>query len=132
MKLHNNGRLLDTYHRLNGSNDDFLVPYDQEVSAKELTYICRKAEAWRGVEGERRKTIVSNFTWKEQNDPVWEAVRKAQTEVTVHVAIFTVHLDGLRELYRQFLRLPDGAIIEVYDISTGNQTENSEYSPFTD
>ena len=80
MKLHNNGRLLDTYHRLNGSNDDFLVPYDQEVSAKELTYICRKAEAWRGVEGERRKTIVSNFTWKEQDDPVWEAIRKAQTE----------------------------------------------------
>ena len=35
------------------------------------------------------------------------------------MAIFTIHLDGLRELYRQFLRLPDGAIIEVYDISTG-------------
>ena len=80
LKLHNNGRLLDTYHRLNGADEDFLVPYDQEVSAKELTYICRKAEAWRGVEGERRKTIVSNFTWKEQDDPVFEAIRKAATE----------------------------------------------------
>ena len=40
--------------------------------------------------------------------------------VTVHVAIFTIHLDGLRELYRQFLRLPDGAILEVFgDISSG-------------
>ena len=28
-------------------------------------------------------------------------------------------MDGLRELYRQFLRLPDGAIIEVFgDISS--------------
>ena len=37
----------------------------------------------------------------------------------MHVAIFTIHLDGLRELYRQFLRLPDGAIIEVFgDISS--------------
>ena len=41
-------------------------------------------------------------------------------KVTVHVAIFTIHLDGLRELYRQFLRLPDGAILEVFgDISSG-------------
>ena len=48
LKIHNNGRLLDTYHRLHGLEDDFLVPYDQEMSAKELTYICRKAEAWRG------------------------------------------------------------------------------------
>ena len=39
--------------------------------------------------------------------------------MTVHVAIFTIHLDGLRELYRQFLRLPDGAILEIFgDISS--------------
>ena len=34
-------------------------------------------------------------------------------EVTTHVAVHTLHLDGLRELYRHFLRLPDGAIVEV-------------------
>ena len=34
-------------------------------------------------------------------------------EVTTHVSIHTLHLDGLRELYRHFLRLPDGAIVEV-------------------
>ena len=34
-------------------------------------------------------------------------------EITTHVSIHTLHLDGLRELYRHFLRLPDGAVVEV-------------------
>lgn len=34
-------------------------------------------------------------------------------EITTHMSIHTLHLDGLRELYRHFLRLPDGAIVEV-------------------
>ena len=42
------------------------------------------------------------------------AHRRLAYEVTTHVAIHTLHLDGLRELYRHFLRLPDGAILEVF------------------
>jgi len=45
--------------------------------------------------------------------------RTNKKEVTTHIAIYTLHLDGLRELYRQFLRLPDGAILEVSSFSTG-------------
>lgn len=33
--------------------------------------------------------------------------------VTIHVMIYTVHLGGFQELYRHFLRLPGGAIVEV-------------------
>lgn len=32
---------------------------------------------------------------------------------TVSVSVYTVHLSGFQELYRHFLRLPDGAIVEV-------------------
>jgi hypothetical protein len=39
--------------------------------------------------------------------------KETHKEITTHVAIHTVHLDGLRQLYRQFLRLPDGAVVEV-------------------
>ena len=77
--------------------------------------------AWRGNEGEIRKIIVNDFVWQEEADDelAEKNSRKPKEEITVHVAIFTVHLDGLRELYRQFLRLPDGAILEVFgDIST--------------
>lgn len=57
------------YHsafRLNGKDDEFFVPYDLEISLEELTYICRKAEQWRGEEGERRKVSVYDYVWKEQ------------------------------------------------------------------
>lgn len=38
--------------------------------------------------------------------------------VTSHISVCTVYPNGFQELYRHFLRLPDGAIIEVFgDIS---------------
>ncbi|GAB1298101.1 Ojoplano variant A [Apodemus speciosus] len=38
--------------------------------------------------------------------------------VTSHISVYTVYPNGFQELYRHFLRLPDGAIIEVFgDIS---------------
>ena len=40
-------------------------------------------------------------------------VEKYKMDITTHISIHTLHLDGLRELYRHFLRLSDGAILEV-------------------
>ncbi|CAB3994118.1 partial [Paramuricea clavata] len=120
LRVHNSGRLLDVYHRLNGKEDEFFVPYDLEVSLEELTYISRKAEQWRGEEGERRKVAVYDYVWEEEelDDKLWDKNNKRQRkntrEITTHTSIHTLHLDGLRELYRHFLRLPDGAIVEVF------------------
>lgn len=66
LKLHMNGRMLDIFHRLHGSEDDFFVPYDLELSNEELSYIVQKAEQWRGEEGERRKTTVYDYVWEEE------------------------------------------------------------------
>lgn len=33
--------------------------------------------------------------------------------ITSHVAVYTVYPSGFQELYRHFLRLPSGAIVEV-------------------
>lgn len=33
--------------------------------------------------------------------------------ITSHVSIYTVYPSGFQELYRHFLRLPGGAIVEV-------------------
>ncbi|KAL4218371.1 Orofacial cleft 1 candidate [Mactra antiquata] len=125
LRLHNNGRLLDIYWRLRGKEEKFFIPYDLEISNQELHYIVKKAEAWRGEEGERRKVAVFDYVWEEENmeDNVWnectleeDELRRQETvkEITTHVSIHTIHLDGLRELYRQFLRLPDGAVVEVF------------------
>lgn len=34
-------------------------------------------------------------------------------ETSTHVAVYTLHLSGLKQIYRHFLRQSDGAIIEV-------------------
>lgn len=105
LRLHMDGRMMDTFHRLNCADGDFLLPYDTEVSIVELKYITRKAEQWRGPKGERRKIAVYDYVWKEE---------LSAHECTTHVSIHTLHLDGSRDLFRQFLRLPDGAVVEVF------------------
>lgn len=50
------------------------------------------------------------------DEKLWERSKRSEKntrEMTTHTSIHTLHLDGLRELYRHFLRLPDGAIVEV-------------------
>ena len=47
--------MLDIYWRLHGVEDIFFVPYDLELSNQELSWIGKKAEQWRGEEGERKK-----------------------------------------------------------------------------
>ena len=50
--------------------------------------------------------------WDENGEEKKET-KEGKQEITTHVSIHSLHLDGLRELYRHFLRLPDGAIVEV-------------------
>ncbi|ESO86001.1 hypothetical protein LOTGIDRAFT_235599 [Lottia gigantea] len=127
LRLHNNGRMLDIFWRLHGKEENFFIPYDLEMSNEELAYVCHKAEMWRGEEGERRKVAVYDYIWEEEEveESIWDEngvekleKKEGRKEVTTHVSIHTLHLDGLRELYRHFLRLPDGAIVEVFgDVS---------------
>jgi hypothetical protein len=80
-------------------------------------FVFRRAEAWRGEEGERRKVTVYDYVWDEdeQQCHVTETRNtleaddggrrgKSRKETTTHVSIHTLFLDGLREHYRQFLR----------------------------
>ncbi|XP_071854026.1 uncharacterized protein [Apostichopus japonicus] len=141
LRLHNNGRMLDIYHRLHASEDDFFVPYDLEISNQEMAFICKKSEQWRGEEGERRKVAVYDYIWaeEEEEDECDESQRKpSREEVTTHVSIHTLHLDGLKEMYRHFLKLPDGAVVEVFgemgvsgidkDLKTALQNESQVHS----
>ena len=65
-RLHNNGRMLDIFWRLHGEDEVFFVPYDLELSNQNLSFLCRKAEQWRGEEGERRKIAVYDYVWEEK------------------------------------------------------------------
>lgn len=54
LRLHSEGWLLDVYRRVHGEEGTFFVPLDLEISSQELSYIVKRAEQWRGVNGERR------------------------------------------------------------------------------
>lgn len=54
-RIHNEGWLLDTFQRIQSDEATFFVPFDLEISNQELSYVVKKAEQWRGINGERRK-----------------------------------------------------------------------------
>ena len=80
-----NGRLIDVCHRLRSAEEAFFVPHDLEVSLEELGFVCRGAEQWRGVEGERRKIAVCDYVRSGEEEE--EEVRVCgcvRTEVLVY------------------------------------------------
>ncbi|XP_071409379.1 uncharacterized protein [Pithys albifrons albifrons] len=131
LRLHSEGWLLDVFRRIHGEEGTFFVPLDLEISIQELSYIMKRAEQWRGISGERRMVAVSDYIWKDHasqpgvsscdlqhQDEIPDSAASWKGSTTVHISVYTVHLSGFQELYRHFLRLPDGAIIEAFgDIS---------------
>ncbi|XP_072269459.1 uncharacterized protein [Pyxicephalus adspersus] len=147
LRIHKEGWILDVFQRISCEEAICPVPYDLEISNQELSQIVRKAEQWRGINGERRKIAVYDYIWKK------EVTNKSSIsssdvqhlephdssnygdgskDITTHVLIYTIHLKGFRELYRQFLRLPDGAIVEIFGDFSGVNLLPSEVSNAAD
>ncbi|KAL4000897.1 hypothetical protein ACER0C_006196 [Sarotherodon galilaeus] len=123
LRLHNDGRMLDVFQRLTAKEGVYFQPQDLELSNQELSYIVKKAEQWRGFNGERRKVAVYDYILTTE-DPVSDSAAPSdeshrdgahmpEGETSTHVAVYTLHLSGLKQIYRRFLRQSDGAIIEV-------------------
>ncbi|XP_065742088.1 uncharacterized protein, partial [Phocoena phocoena] len=131
LRLHNDSWILDAFQHIHSEETKFFIPYDLEISNQELSYIVKRSEQWRGLNGERRKVAVYDYIWKSHGDvqsSISSCDLQQQNEtsvsalgpgdVTSHIAVYTVYPSGFQELYRHFLRLSSGAIIEVFgDIS---------------
>jgi hypothetical protein len=102
------GRIKDIYDRLRAMEGTFFVPRDNEVSLSEITWLCEKAERYRGSDGSRRKVAVFEYLLRDEKYENF-------SELTKHLAIFTLQVDNSRKLWRHFLRLPDGAVVELVD-----------------
>lgn len=116
--IHDNGRLLDIWRRINAPNDEFFVPLDFEVSHEELQYICHSASTWRGRCGESRRVQISNYFERDPYDPFFE-------ERIVHYAIYELAQDGRRTLHRQFLLMASGAVVEIFDQFLGDSAQKN-------
>lgn len=107
LRLHLDGRMIDLFRRLHGEEDRFSVPHDFEVSPSELQWIVSRAHRWRGPRGTTRRVAVCDYVLSDPLDPAFK-------ETTSHLIIYHAGLDGSRELYRHFLRLPDGTLLEIF------------------
>lgn len=77
-RFHNDGRMLDVFQRLTAKEGTYFLPQDLELSNQELSYIVKKAEQWRGFNGERRKVgrppwalFLSLWTLVFSSNPWW-------------------------------------------------------------
>uniref|UniRef100_A0A3B5ABF3 Orofacial cleft 1 candidate 1 n=1 Tax=Stegastes partitus TaxID=144197 RepID=A0A3B5ABF3_9TELE len=123
LRFHNDGRMLDIFQRLTAKEGMYFLPQDLELSNQELSYVVKKAEQWRGFNGERRKVAVNDYIWtaedplSDSETPCDERHREGaplpEGETSTHVTVYTLYLSGLKQRYRHFLRHPDGAIVEV-------------------
>lgn len=57
------------------------------------------------------QSSISSGDLQEQNEMSVSALGPG--DITSHVAVYTVYPSGFQKLYRHFLRLPSGAIVEV-------------------
>lgn len=108
LHVHLDGRMLDVYRRLNGTESAFFVPHDFEISPEELQWIVTKSRRWRGAKGMHKRIAVCTYKLTDPLDPAF-------AEVTTHLVIYkAVSSGGSREMHRHFERLPDGAILEIF------------------
>ncbi|XP_065484000.1 uncharacterized protein LOC135985007 [Caloenas nicobarica] len=141
LRLYSEGWLLDVFRRIHSEEGTFFVPLDLEISIQELSYIMKRAEQWRGINGERRMVAVCDYIWKDHTskpgvsscdlqhqDEIPDSAATSRGSTTVHISVHTVHLSGFQELYRHFLRLPDGAIVEAFGDITGESLLYNEMS----
>lgn len=99
---------MDLWRRIDAPNEEFFLPHDFEVSLEELSSICNKAKAWRGAGGTTRKLVISDYLERDPYDPRFQ-------QHTKHYAVYEQEMSGRRSLYRHFLMLNDGSIIEIFE-----------------
>lgn len=114
-----NQKIRDLYWRVHAAHDAFFMPEDLEVSMAELEWIMTRARKWIGPSNSSRKAYVCNYVLSDPLDPNFQ-------EITSHLALYTMQIDGTRKLYRHFIKRPDGCIVEVFgDVSVHLQKEQT-------
>lgn len=103
-RWHRDGYCVDMYRRVVAPPACLFVPFDLEISHDELVAVVDEAERWQGAHNARRVVVVFNYVWDRED---------GDHSVTTHVSIHSVYAAGLKTVFRQFLRLPNGAIVEI-------------------
>ncbi len=115
--IHKGGRILDIWRRLHATEDEFFIPNDYEITHEELHSLCQRAEVWKGGDGAIRKVVIKDLPPASIDLSLHSKNRpdNPDDERITYYGIFEVSMAGRVKLYRHFLALSDGTIIEVFD-----------------
>jgi hypothetical protein len=116
--VHRDGRILDSWRRINGSEEEFFMPLDFEVSDEELKAVMHKALHWRGPKGSKRRLTIEEFTEMDPKDAQYlEKFKK-----------FTIHeydANRVQSVFREFILEPSGILLENFDSRRANYQAKS-------
>jgi hypothetical protein len=132
LRIHRDARILDMWRRINGDFEEFFIPDDFEISYSELKSICSNAKKWRGLDGSTRKVILfegsetmmfetkSDLTASEKKfeytiENEFSRIDKLCNHFSKRYQIIESDLNGGHKIYRQFIILTNGSIVEIFD-----------------
>jgi len=119
LNVHHRGRILDTFRRLTAPEDALLCPLDSEISLRQLKEILSASKR------SHRQIIVTDLLvtylgLDEAEIPAPDQDDKTYDEKYTHIGVYNSPepMPGTSELpertlYRHFVKLPDGAIVEL-------------------
>jgi hypothetical protein len=124
------GRIFDYFSRISSNPSYFVhLPHDFEWNIVSLRYTLNESRNYLGRDGSKRAIFIQvyeNLPEELHFDKM--VIFKGNSTTTtallsnalassrfVHVAIFTVHLSGERELLRHFMQFADGRICELFE-----------------
>ena len=133
--IHRDAHILDIWRRINGDTEDFFIPNDFEISLSELRSICVKASQWRGIDGSLREVIITSYETdmemmsannNENNEkyatnnayffnPASMTHKHDSGYLKRYLILQKNILHNESKLYRQFIMLKNGAIIEIFE-----------------
>lgn len=118
--VHKDSRILDIWRRIHAHAEEFFIPDDFEINREELISICARASVWRSPDGSIRKVEISEIPEESGVDLAgndhFTGDGSGARRTVKHYAIFELSPDKKkRVIYRHFLCLPSGQIIEIFD-----------------
>eukprot|EP00286_Rhodomonas_abbreviata_P020038 CAMPEP_0181295428 /NCGR_PEP_ID=MMETSP1101-20121128/4147_1 /TAXON_ID=46948 /ORGANISM="Rhodomonas abbreviata, Strain Caron Lab Isolate" /LENGTH=372 /DNA_ID=CAMNT_0023400189 /DNA_START=103 /DNA_END=1221 /DNA_ORIENTATION=- len=105
--VHRDGRILDQWRRINGTDDEFFM----------LNAVIDKGVHWRGPKGARRRLVVTE--WSEMDPEAADYLGKFKK-----YSIWEIESHDIKSVFREFQLEPNGAIIELFESKKSYQPKS--------
>jgi hypothetical protein len=120
--VHSNGQVQDLVRRSEGTESEFVCPDDEEISFRELEFICKNCSRLHKRHGYSKEVLVSKRILVDKSDA-------SLSEELLRITIVEVAKDNRkdRSIWRRFEMRGDGRILEIFaDLSEAGRQKASQ------